>query len=122
MSEIELMNRTGFNLVCWNPDTQDWVMNRKYIAVLKENGCHWIESKKGEGFNSSKKIEATNQRIVFSFVDFVGFDFDDRAGIFMVFEKEDRQTGLLLNHCNFFKNDKPPVLKDIENKLKQNQI
>ena len=122
MNEVELMERTGYDLVCWKPDTQDWVLNRKYIAVLKENGCHWIESKKGEGFNSSKKIEATNQRIVFSFVDFVGFDFDDRAGIFMVFEKEDRQTGILLNHCNFFKNDKPPVLKDIENKLKQNQI
>ena len=122
MNEVELMERTGYDLVCWKPDTQDWVLNRKYIAVLKENGCHWIESKKGEGFNSSKKIEATNQRIVFSFVDFVGFDCDERQGIFMVFEKEDRQTGLLLNHCNFFKNDKPPVLKDIENKLKQNQI
>ena len=122
MNEVELMERTGYDLVAWNPDTQDWVMNRKYIAVLKENGCHWIESKKGEGLNSSKKIEATNQRIVFSFVDFVGFDFETTQGTFLVFEKEKRQTGLLLNHCNFFKNDKPPVLKDIENKLKQNQI
>ena len=29
MNEVELMERTGYDLVCWKPDTQDWVLNRK---------------------------------------------------------------------------------------------
>ena len=118
MNGMELMQRTGYDLVCWKPDTQDWVLNRKYIAVLKEDGCHWVESIKNRK-SKLTNINTPNQTMVFSFVYFVGFDFDETHGTFMVFEKDEIQTGLLLKHCNFFKNEKPPMLKGIENKLKQ---
>jgi len=119
MNGMELMERTGYDLVCWKPDTQDWVLNRKYIAVLQEDGCHWVESKNDSEIKLNANTESSNQRMIFSFVNFVGFDFDETHGTFMVFEKDEIQTGLLLEHCNFFKNEKPPVLKDIENKIKQ---
>ena len=121
MNQIVEMERTGYDLIEWKPDTEDWVKNRKYVAVLKENGCHWVESKKGEGMPKCKTHE-TDTQLVFSLVYFVGFDFDETQGIFMVFEKEGRQTGLLLRDCKFYKYDKPPVIKEIENKFKQNQI
>ena len=121
MNQIVEMDRTGYELVAWKPTTEDWVKNRKYIAVLKENGCHWIESKKGEGMSKCKTKE-TDKQLVFSFIYFIGFDFDDTQGMFLVFEKEGRQTGLLINDCMFYKNKKPPVLEEILNKLKQNQI
>jgi hypothetical protein len=109
-------------VVAYKHSTEDWVKNRKYIAVLKKNGCHWIESKKGEGMSKSKTHE-TDKQLVFSFIYFIGFEFDDRAGLFMVFEKEGRQVGMLLEHCTFYKHSKPPVLKkEIVNILKQNQI
>lgn len=121
MNQIVEMDRTGYELVAWKPTTEDWVKNRKYIAVLKENGCHWIESKKGEGMSKCKTNE-TDKQLVFSFIYFIGFDFDDTQGMFLVFEKEGRQTGLLINDCMFYKNHKPPVLKEIEDGIKQNQI
>ena len=114
-------NLGGFYLNAWNSNTEDWVKNRKYIAVLKQNGCHWIQSKKGEGMNEAKRYE-TEEQLVFSFVHFIGFDTDTTGDTFIVFEREGRQTGLLLKDCIFYKYNKPPLIKEIENKVKQNQI
>ena len=114
-------NLDGFYLNAWKPDTEDWVKNRKYIAVLKKEGCHWVESKKGEGM-SKCKTHVTDKQLVFSFVYFVGFDTDTTGEPFIVFEVDGRQTGLLLEHCVFYKYNKPPLIKEIENKCKQNQI
>lgn len=119
MNGMELMKRTGYDLVCWNPNTEDWVVNRKYIAVLDKEGTHWIESKAGEGIPTIRDIELPNTKLMFSFVHFVGFDFDNDQGMFLVFEKDGRHTGLLIDDCMFYKNEKPPVLKGIENKIKQ---
>ena len=119
MNNVVDMNREGFELIAWNPDTQDWVMNRKYIAVLKENGTHWLTDWKGEKSSYDSFALDTDTNLMFSFVYFVGLDFVDDQGIFLVFEKEGRQTGLLLDHCIFYKNANPPVLKELRNKLKQ---
>lgn len=122
MNEIVEMNRTGYELVAWKPDTEDWVKNRKYIAVLNEYGRFYIQTKNGEGIENYKFVRP-NEKLVFSFVHFVGFDYKETEGIYLVFETEGRQTALLLEDCTFYKHSKPPVLeKEILNILKQNQI
>ena len=36
----------GFYLNTWNSNTEDWVKNRKYIAVLKRKWMSLVQSKK----------------------------------------------------------------------------
>ena len=108
-------------IVAWKPSTEDWVINRKYIAVLDWGSKFYLEKKEGEG-KLNYKYTRPHERLVFSFVDFVGFDTDDTDAIFIVFKTEERHIALPLDHCTFYKTDQPPIIKKIKNIVEQNQI
>jgi len=114
----EIENLDHFYLWAWNGNTKDWIENRKYIAVLKKDGCHMIQSKKGEGINDAKRYQ-TEEQLVFSFVHFIGVDTKTTGDTFLAFERNDRQFFLKLEDCIFYKCDKPPILNKIKNTFKQ---
>jgi len=102
------------NVTNWNSNVQDWVENRKHIAVLKENGSHWIGIKKKKGFAKKYIKGESDKTLIFSFVYFQGLDYLDHSDPFLVFEKEGNLTGLLISDCDFYKNDLPPIITKIK--------
>jgi len=110
----------------WNPNTEDWVKNRKFVAVLNE-GARCLVYRCGHFFyiGDTEEMEVFEPEIkdrVFSLMALERFTTDHAGNVILIFRKDGKEVLFYEEDCKFYKWHRPPVIKDITNKIEQNQI
>ena len=109
----------------WNPDTEDWVKNRKFVAVLNE-GARCLVYRCGHFFyigdTEDDDFEIENEDRVISLIYLNKFTTDHAGNLILIFNKNGHEILFYEHDCKFYKWHRPPVIKQIFNKIEQNQI
>lgn len=109
----------------WNPDTEDWVKNRKFVAVLNE-GARCLVYRCGHFFyigdTEGDDFVPEDEDRVISLVYLNRFTTDHAGNLILIFNKNGHEILFYEHDCKFYKWHRPPVIKQIFNKIEQNQI
>ena len=109
----------------WTPDTEDWVKNRKYVAVLNEDAkclvyrCGYFFY---EGDTEGDDFVPEKEDRVLSLTTLERFTTDQSGNLILIFRRNEEEVLVYENDCKFYKWHRPPMIKDITNKIEQNQI
>ena len=97
-------------------NTEEFVKNRKYVAVVKEDRPYlWDTWKFSEGFEEEYGF------CIFGFSGFTHAS-EEVDGIYLHFEDSLGFYTVRLDDVYLYKKETPPILKKIKNKFKHNQI
>ena len=105
----------------WNPDTEDWVKNRKFVAVLNE-GARCLAYRCGHFLYIDDEYEIENVDRVISLTALERFTTDQAGNLILIFRRKGEEVLFYEHDCKFYKWHRPPVIKQITNKIEQNQI
>ena len=98
-------------------NTEEFVKNRKYVAIMKYNRPYlWDSHKAPEGFTEEYGIET------FCFKNFTHSSKELDGHVYLYFDDSFFEYIVRLDDVVLYKKEEPPIINKIKNKFEQNQI